>query len=204
MFLSRDLQSRKIRRSRHLARATCTFLVVARFELHIISIIHMSRLSQYRRSQTILTGFLALMFLVGGAALTNSKGNYEWFPFYSWSMFALVPQEETNYRVLIQNSSGRWVDFRLAEHLVRTPDSLQAYHLIQKMGKALEAGQVPEATTFRHSFEESFLKKGTRYAIYRFQEDPLTIWKHPEKIMDGGDGVDGIVVSEFYYKALIL
>ncbi|MEM6886237.1 MAG: hypothetical protein AAF571_14530 [Verrucomicrobiota bacterium] len=150
----------------------------------------MSRWKSFRRTQTILTIFLAAMFLVGMAALTNPKGNYEWFPFYSWSMFGLVPQEEAIYRLMIEDAGPgsqfdyKLIDFRMAGDQVNEPDSLAAYHLIQKIGKAVTAGQSDEIAKLRAAFDASYLKAGTIYFIFESREDPLSAWTDPLSYSD--------------------
>jgi|GEM_PF-5539198 len=143
----------------------------------------MSRLNAYRRAQAILTVFLAAMFFVGAAALTNSKGNYEWFPFYSWSMFALVPQEETIYRlrVIDPENTQNLIDFRQAGQLVHEPGSLPAYHLIQKMGKAITSGQQYQLSELRAAFDTNYLPTGTAYQMIQTREDPLSAWQDSGK-----------------------
>ncbi|MEM1158475.1 MAG: hypothetical protein AAF649_01410 [Verrucomicrobiota bacterium] len=137
----------------------------------------MSCLPTYRRTQTILTVFLIAMFLVGMAALTNPRGNYEWFPFYSWSMFGLVPQQETIYRLAVLDSCGHPVDFRDAAGLVNEPGSLAAYHLVQQMGLSIANQDSRQLSTLRRAFEDSYLQSGTIYQIYQTREDPLTAWR---------------------------
>ncbi len=153
----------------------------------------MSRLKPYRKTQTILLIFLALMFLVGGAALTNSKGNYEWFPFYSWSMFALVPQEETIYRLTVQHPEQpeALIDFRQAQGLVNEPDSLPAYHLIQKIGNAIERQNLTEMEELRTAFDNRYLPAGILYQVWKTREDPLTAWKQ------AGDPQQGKAIGRF-------
>lgn len=154
----------------------------------------MSRYKQYRQTQNVLVIFLTCMFVAGGLALTNAKGNNEWFPFYSWSMFGLVPQEETNYRVMIETPSGNWMDFRQAEGLVHQHQSLQAYHVIQKLGRAINAANEIEIAELSHSFATAYLKPGTRYQIVKIKEDPLTIWNNPPGAFSGD------VIKTFDYE----
>ena len=156
-------------------------------------LIYMTRFSKYRRTQIFLTIFLAAMFLVGMAALTNPKGNYEWFPFYSWSMFGLVPQDETIYRltIIVPEESEERIDFRSAGDRVHHPHSLQAYHLIQKMGRAMDQNDMHELDSLRAAFEASFLKPDTFYQISKSREDPLTAWQQ------SGTSSDDEIIGRF-------
>jgi len=120
---------------------------------------------------------LATMFILGEAALLNPKGNYEWFPFYSWSMFALVPDVERNYLVKVAKPESTAVDFRTAGGLVQNPRSLEAYHLIQRWGRSVEKGDSTEAEPLRQAFEDRYLRPGTRYRLHARTEDPLSLWK---------------------------
>lgn len=120
---------------------------------------------------------LAVMFIIGETALLNPKGNYEWFPFYSWSMFALVPDVERNYLVKVSRTEAPPVDFRNAGAHVRNPKHLEAYHLIQRWGRSVESKDLSRAEELRQAFEQRYLLPGIRYRLYARAEDPLTLWK---------------------------
>ncbi|MEM6822131.1 MAG: hypothetical protein AAF558_09345 [Verrucomicrobiota bacterium] len=138
-------------------------------------------MNAYRCRQWALITFLGLMFLIGELALSNSKGNYEFFPFYSWSMFALVPNEEKNYQVMIHRVGSHTldppIDFREAGSFAKNPGALPAYHVIQKLGKSLEAGDIDTSKKLRNHLESTYLQPNTSYEVMKQKEDPLKLWK---------------------------
>jgi hypothetical protein len=110
------------------------------------------------------------MFFIGEAALLNSKGNYEWFPFYSWSMFALVPQEEVTYRLTTHPISAE------AVQTARKTRNLQEFHLIQKLGRAIEEEDLLSIAELRQTLEGNHLHGNLVYEISRLKQDPLELW----------------------------
>lgn len=149
-------------------------------------------MKSYRLQQSILTVFLVCMFCVGAAALTNAKGNYEWFPFYSWSMFGLVPQEETTF-ILLRHTELTDVVSQ------STQRSLQEYHLTQKLGRAIESASTEEVQKLRQTIEGNHLSSDvTHYDILRLKADSLTLWQQRDQLAQISTMADAELVATFY------
>ena len=91
---------------------------------------------EYRRTRRGVAFFLAFYFIVGlGTLLLPTR---EIFPFYSWFLFALVPQGEPHYELILYEVNGQSLDpprrYQEAESLVSSPHSVTVYKLTQQIG----------------------------------------------------------------------
>ena len=127
--------------------------------------------------------FLLLMLVVGYSAIPF-KGN-ELFPFYSWSMFSLVPGVKVGYTVFIRELNGQTyspaVEFCHADGLPIQVHSVVVYRNIQNLGMAFDSGNFKEFEELRDYFEKNYLPPLTRYALYRTKYDPLQQWRTGER-----------------------
>ena len=109
--------------------------------------------------------FLAIYFVAGiGTLLLPAR---EIFPFYSWFLFALVPQNSTtHYDLILHEVNGRHLDppvrYQEADGLVPSPHSVTVYRLTQRLGATQDAHA-------RELLEKDWLPPGTRYEIVRSQ-----------------------------------
>ena len=118
---------------------------------------------EYRRARCGVTLFLAIYFLVGlGTLLLPAR---EIFPFYSWFLFALVPQKTTtHYELILHEVNGQPVDpprrYQDADRLVRLPHNVIVYRLTQKIGETNDSRA-------RELLEKDWLPPKTRYEIIK-------------------------------------
>ncbi|GAB4245906.1 MAG: hypothetical protein OHK005_11530 [Candidatus Methylacidiphilales bacterium] len=128
-----------------------------------------------RRIQLGVATFATAIFCLGELALLRPP-SYEFFPFYSWSMFALVPGKREIFYVLVETPHGK-VDFKQGGAGIRNQHSVVAYNLIQKLGRAAAAGDAAEVAAWRGQFEKSHLEAGTRYRVVMWREDAMARWR---------------------------
>lgn len=104
-------------------------------------------MKKYRRLQATLLAILAGTFALGLVSAVRPAG--EIFPFASWFLFSLVPQRVTSYDVLVRSWGNRAFNppkpLIEVEALVRSPRSSTVYQLVQRYGRATEAGNRTEA-----------------------------------------------------------
>lgn len=118
---------------------------------------------EYQRTRRGIALFLALYFVVGlGTLLLPAR---EVFPFYSWFLFALVPQNGTaHYDLILYEVNGQPVDpprrYQDADGLVRSPHNVTVYRLIQRIGATQDAQA-------RELLEKAWLPPKTRYEIIK-------------------------------------
>lgn len=128
-----------------------------------------------RRMLLGVTGFALVIFVLGELALLRPP-SHEIFPFYSWSMFALVPGEKDQFYVLVDTPEGP-VEFTRGGPGIRGAHSVVAYNVIQKLGRAATSGDRADLDTWREQFERTNLEPGTRYRVLHRRVDPLTRWR---------------------------
>jgi hypothetical protein len=117
---------------------------------------------EYRRARRGIALFLAIYFVVGlGTLLLPAR---EIFPFYSWFLFALVPQGAAHYELILRAVDGKRLDpprrYQEAEGLVGSPHSVTVYKLTQQIGATNDARA-------RELLEKDWLPPNTRYEIIK-------------------------------------
>jgi hypothetical protein len=104
-------------------------------------------MKKYRRIQAVLLLVLAGTFALGLVSAVRPAG--EIFPFASWFLFSLVPQRVTSYDLLVRFWGSREFEppkpLIEVDGLLRTPRSSTVYQLVQRYGRAVEAGNRGEA-----------------------------------------------------------
>lgn len=135
----------------------------------------------YRRLKGVVAGVVLLVFVAGEAALLRPP-TYEVFPFYSWSMFALVPNESDQFHVFV-TKDGETREYTRAKKWVADANSITAYTVIQQYGKALRSGNVQEIAKWRRQFEENHLPPGLGYEVRHSRGDPMVRWRR-ERVAD--------------------
>jgi hypothetical protein len=133
----------------------------------------------WRKQQLGVSLLLGLFFLLGFAALLRE--NKELFPFYSWSMFGLVPQTGECYRIVLTQVPGRALagdlPFQEADEWVTGAHSVVAAHVLIKLGRALEDNDAEKVALWRRQFETNYLRVGTHYKLVRDFSNPVERWK---------------------------
>jgi hypothetical protein len=141
-----------------------------------------------RREQWGLVVFLGLILIIGYGSLIQNGG--EIFPFFSWSMFGLVPQRGPNYTLRFVELPGhplaRPLRLQEADGLMPGTHSVVAANLILFWGRALDAGQPEEAERWHRQLETIFIPVNARYQLVRDFGDPVERWKNtprPETVL---------------------
>jgi hypothetical protein len=133
-------------------------------------------LQRYRKVQIATALFILLMFGAGEAALLRPP-NYEVFPFYSWSMFALVPNETEQFYVFV-TKDGETREFTRAKKWVgEAANSIVAFTVIQQYGRALLSGNKNQIEKWRRQFEENHMPDDLNYEVRYSKEDPMVRWQ---------------------------
>jgi hypothetical protein len=120
---------------------------------------------EYQRVRRGVAVFLAIYFIVGlGTLLLPAR---EIYPFYSWFLFALVPQNATtHYELILYEVNGQPLDpprrYQEADGLVRSPHNVTVYRLTQQIGATQDARA-------RELLEKTWLPPNTRYEIIKPQ-----------------------------------
>jgi hypothetical protein len=136
-------------------------------------------MAAYRIWRTWVALFLAGYFVLGLATLALPRG--EVFPCYSWFLFALVPGQESQYAVRLEEVRGQKlaepVLFQDADNIVDEPHSVTARELVQRLGAAVENGQTDEQLRLRRVLEKNYLPTPCRYELVVMTYEPLTRWR---------------------------
>ena len=114
-------------------------------------------------------------------------GRDEIFPFASWSLFTLVPNDVRDYTVHVTEIGGETVDpplpFERSKRHFAEADSHGARISIQRLGRALERDEAAEVERVRAYFERLYLNGGgvsgavVHYDVVSRRYDPLERWR---------------------------
>lgn len=137
---------------------------------------------RYRRLQAAVAGILLMMFVAGEAALLRPP-TYEMFPFYSWSMFALVPNKTEQFYVFVTKDGVTREYTRAKKWVGESANSVIAYTVIQQYGKALRSGNKKEIANWRRQFEENHIPDDLIYEVRYGKGDPMVRW-HQERMKE--------------------
>lgn len=126
-----------------------------------------------------IIGFIFLYFIIGMA--TGFSGANEIFPFFSWRLFAHIPDNTSEYAIIVEVFNGTTVSppqlFQEAKGIIKESDSIIAHKLIQNFGKAYERKDIQEAEELRRLFEANYIKGPARYRLIRIIYNPVERWK---------------------------
>lgn len=105
----------------------------------------------------------------------------EIFPFTAWFMFALVPNEQTDYDVLLHGPAIHPQEppqnFDQSGVFVHAPHSIVSHQLIQQLGDAVEKGDAARIAYLRPQLEEQFAAAHMRYDLIKVTYTPVVRWK---------------------------
>ncbi len=137
---------------------------------------------RYRKLKALVAAVFVVMFVAGETALLRPP-TYEVFPFYSWSMFALVPNETGQFYVFVIKDGEMREYTRAKKWVGEAANSVIAYTVIQQYGKALRSGNKNEIATWRRQFEENHIPDGLVYEVRYSKGDPMVRWQQ-ERVAD--------------------
>jgi len=136
------------------------------------------------------TGFAAffLLYLIL-APLGYLTQNKEIFPFFSWVLFAKVPNPGHHYDVVISKHNQQPIQpplpYNRADAYATSARTITSYQFIQKMGRAHDQGRPEEFAQLNQLFQRDFLKKGAlTYQLTRIFYDPVERWHGKEPDVD--------------------
>lgn len=133
-------------------------------------------MKKYRRLQSALAALVVGTFALGMVSAVRPGG--EIFPFASWFLFSLVPQRVTSYEIRVHSWGERKFDPPKSlidvDSLVRSPQSSLVYQLVQRFGRAVEAGDAAESDRAWSLLQARFSSSdGLRYDLVKLTYDPM-------------------------------
>lgn len=141
---------------------------------------------RYRRHALFVSLFLAA-YVVLGCAFRFTRPGGEVFPVSSWTLFLEVPNRVSEYGVELLALGGEELAEPLALHRARgrVPGAgdISAQQLVQRMGRALHAGDEGRLAELRRLFEQRWLgarSAPARYRLVRQHYSPLERWRGGE------------------------
>jgi hypothetical protein len=136
-------------------------------------------MSAYRIWRTWVAIFLVGYFGLGIPTIVLPQ--QEVFPCYSWFLFALVPGQESDYAIRLQEVRGQKLAepllFQNADGFVGNPHSVTMRELVRQFGTAVEKGRTNEQLRLREVIEKGYLPIPCRYELVVMTYEPLTRWR---------------------------
>lgn len=140
---------------------------------------------EYRFYRWMQSGFAIFLcvYLAIAAWRESTPGQGEVFPIASWSLFSLVPNICNDFSLRLLDVNGKPLAparfFEDSRSLFSAATDHAARVVIDRMGKAMEAGAAREAEDIRLRFDAEYLRKQAhqvRYELVAREYDPLERW----------------------------
>lgn len=133
----------------------------------------------YRAQKIAGLVFLGMYYFAGTIAIDT-------YPFFNWSLFSEVPNEQQGYTIEIERIGDRDYDLPLPfsksrfifEEIGQSPTEYT--RRIEDLGRALENHSVDAVRRERGPLEKIFTGKSFSYTIFSVTYDPLKRWKTDE------------------------
>jgi len=139
------------------------------------------RASALRRLRWQLACLILVYFFAGAASQKLVPGVDEIIPFFGWSLFSKVPNEESRYTLLVHRHEAEIleppVSFLHAPDTIVTGNRYVGRKVIQRLGRAVERGETARVGDLRRLVEESYLSGRVRYELVFERYDPVRKWK---------------------------
>lgn len=128
-----------------------------------------------------LTLVLVVYFFAGTISQKLLPGVDEITPFFGWSLFSKVPNEDSQYAILIHRHDGQSIEppssfLRAVDGMV-VGNRYIARKLIQRLGQAYDGGAVAEVESLRALLEQNYLAGRVRYELVYERYEPLEKWR---------------------------
>ena len=140
--------------------------------------------SPLRRLRRRLILIVIVYCFAGAASQKLVPGVDEIFPFFGWSLFSKVPNLDSRYWIVIDRHDGRQVEppvaFLQAPESIVTGNRYIARKVIQRLGRAHDAGEAEEVERLRRLLERNYLKGRVHYELLFERYRPLEKWKTGE------------------------
>lgn len=143
--------------------------------------------SGYERTKVLIVAVFIVYAFVGLSAeayyrLSGRVQPPDIFPFFTWSMFAHVPNTHETYAVRIHVFGER--SYTPPIDLVDSGPMLMRRHRVTdyvirtaaELGRAIERDNPEEIERARHTFESVFRDGRFRYDVLRVTKDPYRFW----------------------------
>jgi hypothetical protein len=141
-------------------------------------------LTAYRRTRWLVAAIWVVYPLIGVAtqwAPARWFPHRELYPFYSWSLFALVPNMEHRYTARIYEANGEIMEpptlFEEARRNVRQPHSAAVLQLFTRLARAHEAGQEAEVERLLRLVDDH-IPRPARFELVRLTYQPVERWRN--------------------------
>lgn len=126
--------------------------------------------------------FVVLVYFFAGAASQKLvPGVDEIIPFYGWSLFSKVPNEDSRYTLLVHRHKRRVlkppVSFLDAPGTIVTGNRYIGRKVIQRLGRAVERGEAARVKDLRRLLEQNYLSGRVRYELIFERYDPMQKWR---------------------------
>jgi len=126
--------------------------------------------------------FLVLVYCFAGAASQKLvPGVDEIIPFYGWSLFSKVPNEDSRYVLLVHRHKRRVleppVSFLHAPGTIVVGNRYVGRKVIQRLGRAVERGESARVAELRRLLEQSYLSGRVQYELVFERYDPMQKWR---------------------------
>lgn len=131
----------------------------------------------------IVVASLVIYFCMGVFERAARDG-HEIYPFFSWFLFANIPNpSEETFTVTIHSIGDEIYDPPLAfsesrpwfEKIRQSPTEYT--YAMREFGRSVYAGRMQLAKEHRASFEEMFVGASARYELFVVSYDPILHWK---------------------------
>ena len=121
-------------------------------------------MNPYRAIHLSFWSLVTSIVLLGSIRVTQR----EIFPFFSWALFAEVPERVEQVAIMITHVDGepliQPIRFQEALSVVTNPHSIAAYYSMQELARSWSAN-TRDFDDRRLRFERQFLKPGMQYAL---------------------------------------
>jgi hypothetical protein len=134
-----------------------------------------------RRLRQRLALLVLVYFFAGVASQKLVPGVDEIIPFYGWSLFSKVPNEDSRYALLIHRHQGRTleppVSFLHAPATIVVGNRYVGRKVIQRLGRAVDLGKAAQIEDLRRLLEQSYLSGPVRYELIFERYNPMQKWR---------------------------
>lgn len=130
----------------------------------------------YETAKKYTLTFLIFYALIGYAGHVTRDGTEDVYPFFSWSLFARIPERvQDDFEVVVLSAGGKRLESpteaREVAHLVDKTVNYQIYtQRVREFGRALSVGG--DSSRERESFEGMLTAPAT-YEVHAVQYNPI-------------------------------
>ncbi|HEX3130246.1 MAG TPA: hypothetical protein VH394_23120 [Thermoanaerobaculia bacterium] len=139
------------------------------------------RAPELRRLRRRLALLVLIYCFAGAASQKLVPGVDEIIPFYGWSLFSKVPNEDSRYVLLIHSHKKKTleppVSFLHAPDAIVRGNRYTGRKVIQRLGKAIDRGERARAEDLRQLLERSYLSERMQYELIFERYDPIAKWR---------------------------